>query len=122
VKITNTKAVVIQTKGRELIERPLSYFSEPGIYRLDFDDRHTYLAFNSPAAESERALLTTEQLKRAFATKMSGDSSALANGWRESAERSGSTWRYFLVAAFLLMIAELLLASRSGSGEGGSFL
>ena len=118
VRITNTEGRAFETKARELVVRPLSYFNEPGIYRLEFAGKQKFIAFNSPAAESERALQPEASLSRLFSVegreraKFSGESNR-----REAAERSGSTWRYFLAAAFLLMIAELFLAIRAGRVE-----
>lgn len=113
VKMTSMEGRVNVVKARELIRHPLAYFSEPGIYRLEFAGTQTFLAFNAPAVESERALATAADLKRFFSVeKTEGMRSASESNQREAEERSGSTWRYFLIAAFLLLIAELFVAMR----------
>ncbi len=111
VKIANAQGGVSMAKARELIRQPLIYFSEPGIYRLEFAGQQKFVAFNAPVPESERALTTADELKRRFPaneTESARASNVVAS--REALERSGSTWRYFLCAAFLLMIAELFVA------------
>jgi hypothetical protein len=40
--------------------------------------------------------------------------------WREALERSSSTWRYFLIAAFLLIIAELFVVMRQHKTTAGN--
>jgi Aerotolerance regulator N-terminal/von Willebrand factor type A domain len=113
VKITGAEGRVTMTKARELIRRPLAYFSEPGIYQLEFADQQKLLAFNAPAIESERALAAGDELKQYFSTDKTESARAInASDSREALERSGSTWRYFLCAAFLLIIAELFVAMR----------
>ena len=113
VKIRDAKGRTVSTKARELVRRPTVYFDEPGIYRLEFEGREKFVAFNAPARESERALATTDELKRRFSVNEAEKAGAgnLSNA-REAMERNGSTWRYFLGAAFLLMIAELFVALR----------
>jgi hypothetical protein len=120
VKIRDTKGRVVVAKGRELVRRPIVYFKEPGIYRLEFERREKFLAFNAPVAESERALATTEELKRRFAASEVKKAGALTlSNAREATERSGSIWRYFLGAAFLLMIAEVFVALWQRKGLEG---
>jgi hypothetical protein len=113
VKITSMEGHVSATKARELISHPLAYFSEPGIYRLEFAGTQKFLAFNAPAVESKRSLATADDLKRFFSAEKTEEmKTASVSNQREATERSGSTWRYFLIAAFLLMIAELFVAMR----------
>ncbi|MDT5063588.1 MAG: hypothetical protein QOH63_4047 [Acidobacteriota bacterium] len=113
VKITSMDGRLTETKARELVSRPLDYFSEPGIYRLEFAGSQKFMAFNSAASESERALATEDNLKQIFSAEKTGSTvTANTNDWREALERSGSAWRYFLVAAFLLIIVELFVAMR----------
>ncbi|MDT5120871.1 MAG: hypothetical protein QOC96_353 [Acidobacteriota bacterium] len=113
VKITSMEGRVSATKARELISHPLAYFSEPGIYRLEFAGTQRFVAFNAPAVESKRALATADDLKRFFSAEKTEEmKTASVSNQREATERSGSTWRYFLIAAFLLMIAELFVAMR----------
>src|ERR1044071_9899676 len=100
VKITNGQGVVSVTKARELVRRPLQYFSEPGIYHLEFAGQQKLLAFNAPALESERALTAVDELKRHFPANEERSARAInADASREAMERSGSMWRYFLCAA-----------------------
>jgi hypothetical protein len=113
VRITNAQGSVSVTKARELVRRPLVYFSEPGIYQLEFAGRQQFMAFNAPVIESERALATGQELKSRFSISEAQSVRVIDAGKsREAMERSGSLWRYFLVAAFLLMIAELFVAMR----------
>jgi hypothetical protein len=113
VKITNMEGRVSETKARELIRQPLAYFGDAGIYRLEFEGSQKFLAFNSELSESERSLATEDRLKQIFSVEKTESSvTANVNNWREALERSGSAWRYFLIAAFLLMIAELFVAMR----------
>ena len=113
VKVTSLEGHVSATKARELISHPPAYFSEPGIYRLEFAGAEKFMAFNAPVVESKRALATADDLKRFFyAGKTEEIKTASVSSQREATERSGSTWRYFLIAAFLLMIAELFVAMR----------
>jgi type VI protein secretion system component VasF len=52
-----------------------------------------------------------DELKRRFPANEALSASVIkAANSREAMERSGSLWRYFLCAAFLLMIAELFVA------------
>ena len=114
VRITNAQGRVSVTKARELVRRPLSYFGEPGIYRLEFAGQQKLMAFNAPAIESERTLLNADELKRRFPANEALSARAINAGHaREATERSGSLWRYFLCAAFLLMVAELFVAMRA---------
>jgi hypothetical protein len=115
VRITNAQGRVSVAQARELVRRPLKYFNEPGVYHLEFAGQQKFAAFNSPVLESERALKTIDELKRRFNANET-ESARVFNpaASREAMERSGSTWRYFLCAAFLLMIAELFLAMRGG--------
>ena len=111
--MTNTRGGVSVTKAGELLRRPLNYFSEPGIYNFEFAGQQTFMAFNAPIRESERALATVDELKRHFpATEAPSARAVNVAASREAMEHSGSMWRYFLCAAFLLMIAELLVAMR----------
>jgi hypothetical protein len=113
VRITDAKGRVAETQARELVRRPLAYFDEPGIYRLEFAGRRRFVAFNAPASESERALATEEELKQSFPAMDAAGARASGPGdGRDATERSGNVWRYFLAAAFLLMIAEMFVAMR----------
>ena len=113
VKIRDANGSVVVTRARELIVRPLVYFKEPGIYQLEFAGQQQFMAFNSPAPESERALATPARLKGHFsASEVEKTVAVSAGDSRDALERGGSTWRYFLCAAFLLMIAELFVATR----------
>ncbi|MDQ3820225.1 MAG: hypothetical protein M3362_21445, partial [Acidobacteriota bacterium] len=113
VKITDMEGRVVLTKARELIEHPLLYFSDAGIYRLDFSGRERFVAFNAPVAESDRALSTADDIKRFFSVEKSESVRPLnESSLHDETERQSSVWRYFLTAAFLLMIVELFFAMR----------
>lgn len=122
VKMTNAQGGVSVAKARELVRRPLLYFSEPGIYHLEFAEQQKFVAFNAPIFESERALTTIDELKGRFPANEAGSARAInVAASRDAMERSGSMWRYFLCAAFLLMLAELFVAMRDQgqTGEAG---
>jgi hypothetical protein len=111
VRMTNMQGSVSVAKARELVRRPLKYFSEPGIYHLEFAGQEKFVAFNAPVVESERALAAADELKRRFNANEGENARAInVASSREAMEQSGSTWRYFLGATFLLMLAELFLA------------
>jgi hypothetical protein len=85
--------------------------SEPGIYRLESAQGIRFVALNTPGAESERALANANEAQRAFGLS---ETTASVGGdrWREAVERGGNAWRYFLGAAFLLLIGELFVRVR----------
>ncbi|MDT4896791.1 MAG: hypothetical protein QOH25_1868 [Acidobacteriota bacterium] len=113
VKITDAEGRVAVTKARELVRQPLSYFNEPGIYHLEFAGQQKSMAFNASTLESERALAPDEELTARFSANAGKSAREIsADNSREAMERSGVAWRYFLCAAFLLMIAELFVAIR----------
>lgn len=113
VRITSAEGRVAVTKARELASHPAAYFSEPGIYRVEYDGRQKFIAFNAPGLESERALVTGDELKRRVEANEGESAGAISAGnTRDRVERNGSTWSYFLCAAFLLILAELFVAMR----------
>jgi hypothetical protein len=113
VKITNAQGGVSVTRARELVRRPLTFFSEPGIYKLEFAGQQKFMAFNAPLFESERALTSADELTRRLTIKEPQSGRGInINASREAMERSGSIWRYFLAAAFLLLLAELFVAMK----------
>lgn len=112
VKIVDGRGKIQAARARDLIRSPAAYFGEAGIYRLETDGLARYLAFNSPAAESEPALAGAGEIKKVFGRKQN-EGQSLPNTWHESAEQSGNLWRYFLLAAFLLLILELFVWMKS---------
>lgn len=112
VKITSMQGRSVETKASELFMHPMAFINEPGIYKFEVaGERAKFIAFNSPAEESERALSTENELQRRFNVEGKGRA-VNENNWRDTKERNRSLWRYFLAAAFLLMITELLLSIR----------
>lgn len=111
VTITNDAGHVKPTLARDLMQRPLSVLSEPGIYRVESEKGVRFLALNAPVAESERALANAVEVQHYF---NGGEPVATAGGneWREAVERRGNDWRYFLGAAFLLLVGELFVRVR----------
>ncbi len=111
VRITETSGQARQAQARDFLQTPLSVLSEPGIYRLESTEGVRFVALNTPVAESERALANTTEAQRSLNF---GEPVATGGGdhWREAVERGGKTWRYFLGAAFLLLIAELFVRVR----------
>ena len=113
VKIRDAKGNLVAAKARELVMHPLVYFKNPGIYQLEFAGEQRFMAFNAPAAESERALVPPDKLKSYFSINEAGKTDAAnAVASREAIKDSGSVWRYFLCAAFLLVIGEMFVAMR----------
>jgi hypothetical protein len=111
VKITDDAGRVTQTKARELMQGPLRVLSKPGIYRLESEKGVRFVALNTPAVESERALANASELQRYFG-KQTPVATANDNKLREETKRGDDAWRYFLVAAFLLLLAELFVSVR----------
>lgn len=117
VSITGDAARLNKAHARDLSQRPLNVFSEAGIYRLETPQGVRFVALNVPGAESERALASAEEVQLLL---KSAEPPASAGGkkWREAKEREGDAWRYFLAAAFLLLLAELFVRTReSGRHE-----
>ena len=121
VKLTDAAGRVQTIKARELVRHPLLYSSEPGIYKLEFEGVEKFVAFNAPAVESERALATATYLEQQFPASSRAENvrPLQAGGGKDAAEGNSQTWRYFLAAAFLLMMAELLLAMRQRKESAG---
>jgi hypothetical protein len=111
VGITETSGHARQAAARDFLQTPLSVLSEPGIYRLESAQGIRFVALNTPGAESERALANANEAQRAFGLS---ETTASVGGdrWREAVERGGNAWRYFLGAAFLLLIGELFVRVR----------
>jgi hypothetical protein len=109
VKIIDAEGRTQQAEARSLMQKPLNFFERPGIYRLEFAARTSFIAFNAPVAESERALAASEQIKTYFPAREDAPSKS-SDARRDALERHGNIWRYLFCAAFLLLIAELLFA------------
>ena len=119
VKITGAGGRTVNAQARELVRRPLAFFPGPGIYRIETGGTLQFLAFNTPVAESERALATADEIKYRF-PEDGNPPVRQGSVWREVAERSGNAWRYFLGASFILLIAELLISMRRRAGDQSS--
>lgn len=111
VLITDDAAHQIKAQARDLMQRPLSIFKEAGIYQLETEKGVRFIALNSPGAESERTLATTVEVQQLFDSKEIV-APAGSSKWREAMERGGNAWRYFLGAALLLLLGELLVRVR----------
>ena len=111
VTIMDQAGHVIKAQARALMQRPLSVFKEAGIYRLETEQGARFVALNAPGLESERALADAREVERYF-DGVEPSTPAGGDAWREAAERGGNAWRYFLGAAFLLLIAELFIRAR----------
>ncbi|HEX8142693.1 MAG TPA: BatA and WFA domain-containing protein [Pyrinomonadaceae bacterium] len=112
VSVTDASGHTTRTKARELARRSSDIFPEPGIYRLEFAGQQRFLAFNAPGPESTRALATSEEINGYLAAIESKSASGAINPMEE-AERRGHAWRLFLCAAFILLLAEMFLATRA---------
>jgi hypothetical protein len=111
VTITNDAGHVKPARARDLMQRPLSVLSEAGIYRIESERGVRFVALNAPAAESERALSNAAEIQHYFNGRELV-AAAGGNEWREAVERNGNDWRYFLCAAFLLLVGELFVRIR----------
>lgn len=111
VAVTDAKGGKISAKARELMAQPENFFVEPGIFRLETRDGAVqFLAFNPPASESERELATPEQVKNYLESASAPEPQVKTESLADNLEREQSAWRYFLTAAFLLLVAELFYA------------
>jgi hypothetical protein len=120
VTVSNPSGQTQTGRARDLVMRPEAFFTEQGIYRVEARAarRTMFLAINTPVAESERALASADEAKNYF-PDASGNAKTNTGQQRERAERGSSShlWRYFLAAAFLLLIVELFLSLRRSSGD-----
>jgi len=125
IKITDAQGHITTTRARELASRAGMFFSEPGIYRIEWANGSTFLALNAPVTESERALAGTDEINRCFTNKEGAGEDAAQSGStdlaRDSMERQRNTWRYFLLAAFVLLIAELFIARKIQRTNSATF-
>ena len=111
VMVTDARGNKISARARQLMILGEKYFAEPGIFRLETRDGAVrFLAFNSPASESERELASAEQIKNYLESAQSNPTQVNRDARGESLERQSSAWRYFLGIAFLLLVAELFYA------------
>lgn len=111
----NSKATIVDANGKsvsaqasDLIVHPSNYFPRPGIYQVVSETLTTYLAFNAPQTESEIPLAPATALENVFKTNNTSPVPK-SSGWVGLAKQSGNAWRYFLLAAFGLLIAELFI-------------
>lgn len=111
VRIINRKGKESIANARDLVVSPATYFNDPGLYRLESDRFTKYLAVNTPSAESESALAPAAEIERVFKVSTSLPERRRKIG-NDLAERNGNAWRYFLLAAFVLLIAEMYFAIR----------
>lgn len=111
VKVTNARGQTKTVKARELVQSYATVFPDAGIYRVEHEGVFEFIAFNAPQAESERALASSEEIKRRFPESLDGKA-AVGNNWREAAERRAHLWRYLIAASFLFMVAELFVSIR----------
>lgn len=109
--ITDEAGRAVRAMARDLMQRPSSVLSAPGIFRVESEKGWRFVALNTPVAESERALAEADEARARFNLKEPG-AAVVTDERREEAERGGAAWRYFLGAAFVLLMAELLLGAR----------
>lgn len=117
VTVTGGEGHTSRTRARELAQRPQQVFREPGIYRLECAGQTQMLAVNTPVEERSLALATPDAIKTYFAVKESNATAGAAKSsgareWKESAEERPGLWRFFLLAAFILLAAELFVSIR----------
>jgi hypothetical protein len=116
VKITDTAGRLTETRADRLVRQPFDLLPQPGIYKIEWPQHERFIALNVPAIESATALASPEEVKEQLSYKENVNTIKDKN-LDNSAERSQSVWRYFLAAAFLLLVAELLLMTRSFKRE-----
>ncbi len=114
VKITDAEGKTETARARDLSMRPAAYFARPGIYRVESDDFTSYLAFNEPEAESETAQASAGEIEQLFKPQHRDANETRPNAAREPDKLRSNAWRYFLFAAFLLLLVELFVAMRQG--------
>jgi hypothetical protein len=112
IKITGAEGKTETARVRDLSTRPAAYFARPGIYRVESGDFTSYLAFNAPEAESETALASADEIERLFKPQQRDANGTRPTAGSEQAERRSNAWRYFLFAAFLLLIFEMFVSMR----------
>jgi Aerotolerance regulator N-terminal/von Willebrand factor type A domain len=116
VTVTYEGVRVARVASRDLMQQPLSVFPAQGIYRLEYEGVLRFVALNPPGAESERALAGAVEAGRYFDFKETLKR-ADVNERLEEAERSGNAWRYFLAAAFVLLVGELFVRAHQREKE-----
>ncbi|MBA3804442.1 MAG: BatA domain-containing protein [Acidobacteria bacterium] len=111
VTVTDAEGHTTLTQARALAQHPRRVFREAGVYRMEFAGQSRFLAFNTPIAESARALAAPEEIVNYFKGKESAPVRS-AKDWRDHAERREGVWRIFLSAAFILLVVELFVSIR----------
>jgi hypothetical protein len=114
VKIFDAEGKTTSARARDLITRPQAFFPRAGIYRVESNNFINYLAFNAPAEESETALARADEIARVFKLPEKSANETPQLAWHEVTERRGNLWRYFLLAAFLLLIIEMFIVMKRG--------
>ncbi len=111
VRVFDESEVLKTAKARELFSPTINLSMKPGIYRIEAEGLTRFLALNQPATESEIQLASPDQIQRAF-TKPVAREQPKAGAWYDAYERKGNLWRFLLLAAFLVLMAESILAMR----------
>ena len=106
VRIVDAKGKETTGQARDLIARPASYFPEPEIYRVDAEGFSRYLAINAPAAESDNAIASAADIERDFKSQADPLETQMTS-WQDSKEQNQGAWRYFFLAAFVLLFLEM---------------
>jgi len=117
VNIVDSTGKTTQAIARDLVMHPIDYFPSPGIYRVESNGLTNYFAFNAALTESEIPLAPASEVKAIFKAK-NPRTRAVTNAWHFAAEHLQGGWRYFLVLAFILFVAELLVAMKQGESAG----
>jgi hypothetical protein len=109
-------ALTISTpSGRELAAGDVLELEEPGFYVLRRDDEEAgVLAVNVDVRESDLTAVDPEEL--AAALRAAGDADAIERAAVEASpverEASQGLWRYLVLAALALLVAEVFVANR----------
>jgi hypothetical protein len=77
VTVASDRTQPFVTNSRTLIQNPLRVINAPGIYRIQYDGKERFIAFNSPASESEILFAAPNQVQSIFSVTPSESSTNL---------------------------------------------
>jgi hypothetical protein len=107
VTVSSEGTSTVITDSRTLIQHPLQVIQAPGIYRIQYEGKERFIAFNSPASESEILLATPNQVQRVFSVAPSEDPNN-ARTLKPTGDTYDRLWRVLMACAFLFLATELL--------------
>ncbi len=107
VTVSSKGTSTVLTDSRTLIQHSLQVIRTPGIYRIQYEGKERFLAFNSPASESEISLATPNQVQSVFSVAPSEDPINASNP-KPTGDTYDRLWRVLMACAFLFLATELL--------------